>query len=76
MNGVSQSGVEERRQQQIRYPRPESAKPIPSPKPPVRGQGVTNAWGDVYVQHTAVVSGIFSLLVLKDEITEVYQFIV
>lgn len=48
MNGVSQSGVEERRQQQVRFPpRPGSAKPIPSPKPPGRGQGVTNAWGDV-----------------------------
>ncbi|XP_052058172.1 uncharacterized protein LOC127698642 isoform X3 [Mytilus californianus] len=48
MNGVSQSGVEERRQQQVRFPpRPHSAKPIPSPKPPGRGQGVTNAWGDV-----------------------------
>lgn len=54
MNGVSQSGVEERRQQQVRYTRPPSGKPIPSPKPPIRGQGVTNAWSDVQVQNRAM----------------------
>lgn len=69
MNGVSQVGVEERRQQQhqqVRFPpRPQSAKPVPSPKPVVRGQGVTNAWAEGQNQPPAAMVNRFQNIIYE-----------